>query len=88
MHRRSSEDFFVISQECCYNDAGNLIIGGNRAGSVDVQPPHEWENHFIFDLAPFISCCVVVPQLSKGYYEKRPSDNCSNFISLDPPGMR
>ena len=86
---RKSIGVFKLSQECCYDRSGSLIVGGCSAGSADAQPPHEWENHFKFDLDPFISCCSGPRASVTGmnhYFQRRPSDNCSTFQPLDPPG--
>ncbi len=88
-YRDFEDNIFKLSQQCCYNVNGSLIIGGSRAGSVDAQPPHDWENHFHYDLDSYISCCKSsssTPENIQRYYEKRPSDDCSTFRLLDPPG--
>ena len=82
VHSCSDEDagngIHIVSQECCYNRQGNLLVGGPFGGSANAQPSSAWENHFVFDLSPFISCCVMNARYTE-YYEKRPSDNCSRY---------
>ena len=82
VHSCSDEDagngIHIVSQECCYNRQGNLLVGGPFGGSANAQPSSAWENHFVFDLSPFISCCVMNARYTE-YYEKRPSDNCSLY---------
>ena len=68
----------MVSQECCYNRQGNLLVGGPYGGSANAQPSSAWENHLVFDLSPFLSCCVMSSRYYE-YYEKRPSDNCSRY---------
>ena len=78
LYRDPGDGRHIISQECCYNRQGNLLVGGPYGGSANAQPSSAWENHFVFDLSPFLSCCVIESRYSE-YYEKRPSDNCSRF---------
>ena len=89
LYRDTVNGIFKLSQQCCYNANGELIIGNSRAGSVDTQPPHEWENHFSYDLDPFITCCKGSRSSNndiRNYYVRRPIETCLTFRQLDPPG--
>ena len=78
IYRDPGDGIHMVSQECCYNRQGNLLVGGPFGGSANAQPSSAWENHLVFDLSPFLSCCVTNARYSE-YYEKRPSDNCSRY---------
>ena len=54
---------------------------GSRAGSANAYPPSKWERHVIFDLVPFLTCCLSTSndnQCSE-YYTKRPSTDCTGY---------
>ena len=68
------------SQECCYDEYGNLIVGAPFGGSADAQSSRfSWEFHYLFDISTYLVCCVGSNSGCMEYYNKCPSDNCSNF---------
>ena len=68
------------AQECCYNGAGELMIGAPGGGSVDkTAQTNNRVSHFLGDVRPYLLCCSgYAPQCQK-YYEHRPSDNGSRY---------
>ena len=68
------------SQECCYDEYGNLIVDAPFGGSADAQSSHfSWELHYLFDISTYLVCCVGSKSECMEYYNKRPSDNRSKF---------
>ena len=74
------------SQQCCYDTSGNLVVGSPNGGTVQsISEETSFSQHFVSDTLQFILCCKTgFPQCSK-YYEKRPSDDGSEFNPI-PPG--
>ena len=75
-------------QQCCYNNFGNLMMGKPNAGSLDRFHPNAGLpviSHFFHDLVPYQDCCRLSDSCDK-YYEKRPSDDGSEY-QAPRPGM-
>ena len=78
--------------ECCYNGAGNLIVGQKNGGSINKVDPRGtdlsfWDTiqgHFKEDVLPYLFCCnrELAPINCKAYYDRRPSDDGSRY---NPP---
>ena len=71
-------------QQCCYNEQGNLLVGPPNGGSLDrvhVEVGVPVFSHFFHDLVPHWDCCLLSASCGK-YFEKRPSDDGSNY---EPP---
>ncbi|XP_078360273.1 sushi domain-containing protein 2-like isoform X2 [Oculina patagonica] len=74
-------------QQCCYNEQGNLMVGGQNnvnGGSLDrfhIETGVPVLSHFFHDLVPYLDCCLFSDNSAK-YFEKRPSDDGSNY---EPP---
>ncbi|XP_078360279.1 protein mesh-like [Oculina patagonica] len=71
-------------QQCCYNKQGNLMIGPQNGGSLDrfhIEAGVPVFSHFFHDLVPYLDCCLLSDNCAK-YFEKRPSDDGSNY---EPP---
>ena len=76
-------------QQCCYRRNGDLIMGPESGGSVDLVAPDGFINtirHFFEDVIPAIYCCKGQRSSStcQLYYEKRPSDNGSRYNPPNP----
>ncbi|XP_022783567.1 sushi domain-containing protein 2-like isoform X2 [Stylophora pistillata] len=71
-------------QKCCYNEHGNLMIGPKNGGSLDrihIRAGIPVFSHYFNDLLPYSDCCLFSENCGK-YFEKRPSDNGTNY---EPP---
>ncbi|KAL9985251.1 hypothetical protein ACROYT_G007629 [Oculina patagonica] len=71
-------------QQCCYTEQGNLMIGPQNGGSLDrfhIEAGVPVFSHFFHDLVPYLDCCLLSDNCAK-YFEKRPSDDGSNY---EPP---
>ncbi|XP_078360269.1 sushi domain-containing protein 2-like isoform X2 [Oculina patagonica] len=71
-------------QQCCYNKQGNLMVGPQNGGSLDrfhIETGVPVFSHFFHDLVPYLDCCLLSDNCAK-YFEKRPSDDGSNY---EPP---
>ena len=78
------------SQQCCYDDVGELVFrkGGGSADYFSVNTEKftyfdSFLTHFEDDLEPFLYCCkgnqTNEPSFCDNYFNYRPSDNCSSF---------
>ena len=68
---------FNASQQCCYNQNGNLLVGPPGGGSLRLQNSGQNEiEHIKVDIFPYIRCCILSNNCDL-FYEKRPSDNGS-----------
>ncbi len=77
-------------QQCCYKGE-NILLGPPGGGTVDNCHYTKWLNlcHFVEDVVPWVMCCLDMPlELCHLYYEKRPSDPGTNYISPQPAGGR
>ena len=73
-------------QRCCYNQHGNLMVGAPDGGSLDRVHPKVGLpvlSHFFHDKVPYHDCCQQSRNCDK-YYEKRPSDDSSNYVPPRP----
>ena len=63
------------------------MVGPEAGGTVDRYAPeqHFWE-HQSNDVLPFIFCCKGLFSDCMAYYERRPSDDGSDY-DCSPPGM-
>ena len=74
-------------QQCCYLASGELITNAPAGGTVDlVSPEINMLEHFIVDVIPSITCCLIPFANCELYYAKRPSDNGERY-NPPPPGM-
>ena len=73
-------------QQCCYFENGSIIVGPPGGGTVDRYADRldRW-NHFLYDVLPYFACCVGLFSDCQAYYDKRPSDDGSNY-DRNPPG--
>ena len=74
-------------QQCCYSENGMLLVGPEAGGTVDLYAPGQnfWDHQF-HDVIPFIFCCKGLFSDCSAYYDRRPSDNGSDYV-IDPPGI-
>lgn len=71
--------------ECCYDDAGALIVGPRLGGSFKLYNPlFFYQQNFFEDVRPYRDCCVDSNRC-RTYYKYRPSDDCSAY---SPPSFR
>ena len=73
-------------QSCCYNEHGNLMVGAPDGGSLNRVHPKVGLpvlSHYFHDRVPYHDCCQQSHNCDK-YYEKRPSDDSSNY---EPPQL-
>lgn len=69
-------------QECCYNAEGNLVVGSQSGGSVNLFAPVDlvsFHQHIEEDIIPYLYCC---PHSCIEYFMCRPSDDGTNY---EPP---
>ena len=82
---------FGPGQQCCYDSNGDIIPPGKPgAGTADLFAPVDWKSkiaHFFFDVVPYFLCCTGLFRDCSRYYDKRPSDDCSDWPSRPPPGV-
>ena len=65
--------------ECCYDDSGALLVGGNSGGSYKLYHPLFSNREYITeDKQPYEHCCQF-SKLCSLFYTHRPSDNCSGY---------
>ena len=60
------------------------MVGPTNGGSLDrvhVEAGVPAISHFFHDLVPYLDCCLLSDNCGK-YFEKRPSDDSSNY---EPP---
>ena len=70
--------------ECCYDDDGSLIVGANNGGSYLLYNPlFLHQQNAREDRLPHRYCCED-SKLCQLYYEHRPSDDCSNYVTVRP----
>ena len=73
-------------QQCCYNRRnGQLKIGPPGGGTVQKYSPRK--NPFLYafhDFLPRKLCCGGLFDNCDAFYDKRPSDNGSRYLSLLP----
>jgi hypothetical protein len=71
-------------QECCYDDDGNLLVGSPDGGSANLYAPVDFDSYHKYiqnDVIPNVFCC---PRTCVGYYDRRPSDDGSNYQPPPP----
>jgi hypothetical protein len=75
-------------QQCCYK-GNNILLGPPGGGTVDKCHYKKYYIplcHFVKDVVPWAKCCYnKTLELCHLYYEKRPSDPGTNYIS---PGLQ
>lgn len=71
--------------ECCYDDAGALILGPVDGGGTFklFNPLFLYDNYYAEDLLPYQDCCVNSRSCAL-YYMHRPSIDCSDYRPLFP----
>ena len=81
------------SNECCYDNSGQLIIGPTSGGSVDKASPIGSDSsnylssllsHHREDILPYIYCCKGLATVCEKYYTRRPSDNGTAYVPPIP----
>ena len=66
-------------QQCCYK-SGTLLLGPPGGGTVDTCHYSKKECHYNADVLPWEKCCKNKSiESCKKYYEKRPSDDGTNY---------
>ena len=78
----------TAGQQCCYDAAGDIIVGQVAGGTVDFIAPKDIKTtigHFIVDVVPHFFCCTnsFLSNCEK-YYRYRPSDDCSRTRPQQP----
>lgn len=72
---------------CCYGKNGFLITGPPSGGTVDLWAEEiDLAKHYRSDIEPFMLCCKGDFPNCALYYERRPSDDGSEF-NPQPCGM-
>ena len=71
---------------CCYDPSGNLKIGPPSGGHLHIEQEREFDR-LRRDVIPYIYCCKDRQfDNCEKYYERRPSDDGSDF-DPPPPGI-
>ena len=81
---------FGPGQQCCFDSNGDIIVGPPGGGTADLVAPTNWKTtivHTLVDVVPFVLCCTGLFKDCSRYYNKRPSDNCSDWPRRPPPGI-
>ena len=93
-HLRCNINFFDRDfgpgQQCCYGSSGDIIVGPPGGGTADLVAPTNWKTtiaHILVDVVPFVLCCTGLFKNCNRYYNKRPSDDCSDWPRRPPPGI-
>ena len=76
-------------QQCCYNPNGKIITGSPSGGTADLVAPTNWKTtilHFRKDVLPWVYCCTGLFKDCSRYYDRRQSDDCSDYPQRPPPG--
>ena len=71
----SSRDLLSVSNQCCYNSSGDLILPGESgAGSLDyhVNSIPNMASHLWSELDPYKKCCIYTNDCDV-YYKHRPT---------------
>ncbi|XP_071804821.1 sushi domain-containing protein 2-like [Asterias amurensis] len=73
-------------QQCCYGNNGDILVGSPGGGTADRFAPgdHFWLHQW-YDVLPWLGCCKLSDNC-KAYYDKRPSDDCSDYVPPRPAG--
>ena len=68
------------SQQCCYDSTGALLTKSAGRGTIHKTSVHanNYFEHFENDYFPYLVCC---PKNCNEYYQRRASDDCSNYLS-------
>ena len=80
---------FGPGQQCCFDSNGDIIVGPPGGGTADLVAPTDWQStiaHFAFDVVPYFLCCTGHFKNCNRYYNKRQSDDCSDWPERPPPG--
>ena len=86
----SSYRNFGPGQQCCFDSSGDIIVGPPGGGTADLVAPTNWKTnltHLRDDVVPYFLCCKGRFRDCSRYYDKRPSDDCSDYPERPPPGM-
>ena len=86
----SSYRNFGSGQQCCYNSSGDIIVGPPGGGTADLVAPTgliTLIKHILVDVVPYFLCCKGRFRDCSRYYDKRQSDDCSDYPERPPPGM-
>ena len=81
---------FGSGQQCCFDSNGDIIVGPPGGGTADLVAPTNWQStiaHFLVDVVPYFLCCTGLFSDCSRYYDRRQSDDCSDYPERPPPGI-
>ena len=58
--------------------------GGHQAAVSPLSLITQWSHHFLYDVSPYIACCLPLSLDCLTFYSERPSDNCRHFSPWRP----
>jgi len=64
--------------QCCYSESGGLIMDPVRGGGTRDCASNGYLNHFLYDILPYIYCCILNDSCLK-YYVARPGITDENY---------
>ncbi|XP_033629956.1 sushi domain-containing protein 2-like [Asterias rubens] len=85
-YRSTTSSSTGSGQQCCYDDNGDILVGSPGGGTADRYAPgdHFWFHQW-YDVLPWLGCCKLSNNC-EAYYDKRPSDDCSEYVPPRPAG--
>ncbi|XP_077730643.1 sushi domain-containing protein 2 isoform X1 [Canis aureus] len=82
---------FASGQQCCYTEAGSLLLTADSTGGSTPDRGHDWGappfrtpprvpglSHWLYDVVSFYHCCLWAPECSR-YMRRRPSSDCRSY---------
>uniref|UniRef100_A0A914DWE2 Sushi domain-containing protein 2 n=1 Tax=Acrobeloides nanus TaxID=290746 RepID=A0A914DWE2_9BILA len=77
------------SQECCYDENGNLVMGPNGGFAQKYHPVSSYFSNKLYDQLPYEACCQIqMPDLCSKFQQCRPQSDGSGYTPPQPAGGR